>query len=138
MKRSEILENRQKVIAFLKDPARKKHKGTLESIVDNEARCCLGHMCVALNIERKVLGDSVRYDNANITISRSTAELIGLHGVLGQVIDGCIEYKCNHYFSLVSLNDASNITTQEIGAYLESVIEGGPNTPWKRLEDYED
>jgi hypothetical protein len=38
--------------------------------------------------------------------------------------------------SLADLNDSTKATPQEIGEYLESVIEGGANTPWKELTDY--
>ena len=48
MTRSEILENRQKWIEYLKRPETKKVTERLQSREDPEARCCLGHGCYVL------------------------------------------------------------------------------------------
>lgn len=53
---AEILANRRKVIAFLKNPKRRKDESYLD--VGHGRRCCLGHMCFALGIKRRKLTDS--------------------------------------------------------------------------------
>ena len=145
MKRSEILENRKKVVEFLKQPERKKGTGQLVSNYDHEARCCLGHMCEVLipeTKERKFNEDILRtyYQDEIYTAPPLLVEKLGLRNNIGSS-----SYSLNNYLipelpcsSLTSLNDGTDLTTQEIGAYLESVIEGGDNTPWKHLSEYEE
>lgn len=42
--------------------------------------------------------------------------------------------KWRKYFALFEYNDRTEITPQEIGIYLESVIKGGKNTPFKKIK----
>ena len=135
MNRNKILENRKKVIAFLKDSSRQKHKGSLENIDNTEERCCLGHMCAALNIQREAYNHCIHYDTEGAIAPESLVNMVGLNGQSG-TIRNLYRYKNQRYLGLTDLNDHSDITPQEIGAYLESVIEGGPNSPWRSLNEY--
>jgi|SRR5690606_38158119 len=147
MKRSEILENRKKAVEFLKQPERKKCGGRLVSTYDQESRCCLGHMCESLIPETKELKTSdsdenilyAYYQGEMYAAPPLLVEKLGLHGIVGGSYLSknylIAEFPCN---SLAQLNDNSPLTTQEIGAYLESVIEGGDDTPWKNLSEYEE
>ena len=137
MNRNEILENRKKVIEFLKDSRRKKCIGKLEDSQDSEKRCCLGHMCAALNVPRMVLNNDVLYDGKTTFIPESAMQLIGLYSHAGGSPTGLIIYG-QYYHTLVTINDTSTTSPQKIGEYLESVIKGGPNTPWKSLDEYKD
>ena len=135
MNRAEILKNRQTVIAFLKDPAREKCIGVLEDPSNPNARCCLGHMCAVFGAERKTIEHDVYYDKEITTAPQIVIKSIGLHDRFGS---GYKHFTYNNfiYSSLIQMNDSGNLTPQEIGAYLESVIEGGPDTPWKSLNEY--
>lgn len=130
----EILENRKKVIEFLKSPTLQKERYRLENAYDTNRRCCLGHMCHVLHLKRAVREingiEHVLYDEHNTTAPDTLIKLIGLNDKWGSFYkDGGVQ-DC-----LSNMNDFTEMTPQEIGVYLESVIMGGPETPWKAISD---
>lgn len=139
MLRAEILANRQKVITFLKQPKRLKTTGKLDK--GDGARCCLGHMCYVLKVPRTWQGSSYGYGTRN-DINYAPLEVINAVGLYyydgkpGNKQDIKIETLTGGWESLAVMNDSTLATPQQIGTYLESVIEGGNNTPWKPLTDY--
>ncbi len=127
--RAQILENRQKWIAFLKEPNRKKGVNTLQSETDPEARCCLGHGAHVLdpNHEKWKVGQSYL---PNVLVVE-----LGLHNPAGGTKDS--SYIMNTTCTcLARVNDDTIITPKAIGEYLESVINGGHSTPFKLLSYY--
>lgn len=140
MKRSEILENCKKAVEFLKQPERKKGRMRLVSKCDQESRCCLGHMCESLIPETKEHITSVllTYQGAMYAAPPLLVEKLGLHDPFGNVPTVNVSILHTPYSSLSAVNDHTELTTQQIGAYLESVIEGGDDTPWKNLSEYEE
>lgn len=141
--RQEILENRKTVIEFLKNKSRKKATDQLDK--GNGQRCCLGHMCYALDIPKEKDDDGGWwYDGVSDFAPASLIEKIGLYACDGKNDFGSVIFEITDenslyhgkYRTLSDLNDTSNMSTQAIGRYLESVIEGGPDTPWKPLSDY--
>ena len=129
-----ILENRRKWIDHLKDPSTKKFGKLLESISDPEARCCLGHACHVLGAVRCVMAGSVFYDGSRTVLSQYMVDQLGLHTNGGRSNDGSKLGKWN-YSTLSVINDHTDANPQEIGAYLETVIMGGPHTPFKEIKD---
>lgn len=141
----EIYDNRLKAVEYLMQPGLKKATGVLENI-NTGGRCCLGHMCVALGVERSEdklcdpqyrvgFGKVGEHFLAPIELQR----LIGLNGSDGEA---AIDYplqpkgmiKRKYFYTLSELNDESRISSQSIGKYLKSVILGGPNTPWIKID----
>jgi hypothetical protein len=143
--RHEVLENRKKVVAFLKNKSRKKAVNQLDK--GNGQRCCLGHMCYALDIPKERDDDGGWfYDDISDFAPASMMRKVGLYfsdgtNYLGTTIfEITDENSLYHgkYRSLTTLNDDSDLSTQAIGRFLESVIEGGEATPWKPLSMYEE
>lgn len=139
-KRSEIRANRQKWIDHLKRPETKKHTGALESFEYPDRRCCLGHAAFVLGAERKVRNSIVFYGGDSGLLSKVLQSKLGMY-----TIDGTCEPKTSLFTqssssntSLAGINDHTIATPQEIREYLESVIEGGPNTPFEPLLEYEE
>ena len=133
MLRSEVLANRQKVITFLKQPKRIKATSALDK--GQGARCCLGHMCYSLGIPRKKYPSGFSYAGHAGVAPNGLLVLVGLYSPTGSTwtLGKLVNQSCH---SLAELNDQTTYSPQQIGSYLESVIEGGPNTPWKPLTDY--
>ena len=137
MKRYEILSARITWAQFLQQPEREKAIGNLDE--GDEKRCCLGHGCYCLGVVRRLLDFDARYaygeEEAQVCPPKEFAEAVGLWSR-----DGCaksLQDLIREKESLAELNDETDITPQEIGAYLESVVEGGPDTPFRPLSDYE-
>lgn len=136
---NQILENRKKVIAYLQQPHLKKAKGRLANETTG-GRCCLGHMCDALNITSKLDLAGARVYGAMFEAMIAPDELVeavGFRVSIGATVKPSMLFETRtkkKYDSLTSLNDESGITTQGIGQYLESVIMGGVNTPWIEIE----
>lgn len=134
----EIYDNRMKWIEYLKRPETKKHSGELEDFDDNESRCCLGHACHIFSPEtRYVSGDEVKYGSSAKVPDLGICGMLGLHDDCGSVrseipIDTISNH--NELTALTELNDGTEATPQEIGAYLESVIMGGDDTPFKKID----
>lgn len=139
--RAQILENRRKWIDYLKLPDTKKSAGRLENPVVPENRCCLGHACHVLIPELRKQSDesfTVYYDDEMAYAPVSLKQKLGLYDRQGGnllydlfSIEPYAEQR-----SLSEFNDYTAITPQEIGAYLETVIEGGPKTPFRPLSEY--
>ena len=133
MNRDQILENRRKWIDYLKQPTTKKGVDRLSNSRNTEERCCLGHACHVIGIP---------YDRENNTFDscwsyppESLVEALGLWDRAGSCSSWQTYFLPGGKFrSLATWNDDSDVTPQEIGAYLETVIEGGPETPFKPLE----
>lgn len=132
----EIYSNRLKWIEYLKRPETLKAHEELESYTDPEFRCCLGHACHVLAPETRKLAEyTVKYDEQDSYLPEALIETLGLYSGSGDLplgaisIEGFPEQKC-----LAELNDRTDITPQEIGAYLESVIMGGDDTPFKKID----
>ena len=126
MKKSEILENRKKWIEKLLDPASLKHKNCLQHPVESDKCCCLGWACVALGVE---------FVRDNGVLPEEQRKMLSMWGQTGGSRD------CSHlgeweYVSLSRVNDNTDATPQDIGRYLESVIEGGEHTPFIPLSNF--
>jgi len=149
--REQILENRRKVIEFLKQPERKKAIGHLEDRESNEKRCCLGHMCHALDLPRTVRdGGRVAYDGDCFVAPHAAMVRLGLNSDMGAIAGEVghfgfgfeegkifvVEKERGLASTLAGLNDGTKATPQNIAEYLESVIEGGEKTPWRALSSY--
>lgn len=152
---SEVLENRRKWIEYLRAPGRKKFDGGwLADPEDGESRCCLGHACVVLGIPGEYV-ETIglwRFNSGAATAPYEVNKLLGLHSSNGGLkfggfgsldrfaVENGFTYTKPQYKgqlnSLASLNDATDITPAAIGDYLESVIEGGDETPFRALSEY--
>lgn len=151
-KRNEILANRRKWIEFLKQDYIQKAQGVLNEVSktgkeEDEARCCLGHGCYALGIKRREYTTYAGYYLYGLKEEGGYpppefVELVGLYSRTGSTQSG-VPFADNHdghrkIDSLSRWNDNTLVMPQEIGAYLETVIEGGPDTPFKPLSDFEE
>jgi hypothetical protein len=140
MYRHEILENRKKVVAFLQESDRKKAEGILDN--GDDSRCCLGHMCHVLSVKTEDRGGTIFYGDQVAVAPEELREMVGLRDEYGSAntsalyVFGLQVPEYGTMGSLVDLNDCTSATPQEIGAYLESVIHGGDDTPWKSLSEY--
>lgn len=155
--RKQILENRQKWIDHLLKPETKRYSGWLENPKNPEERCCLGHGCYVLGLERVVLPPtpysttslhvgtvlgylagieqrSITYCGADKLAPKEFVKLVGLKHPSGWVEDD-LQIDAGVYHSLAIAND-SGTSPQKIGEYLQSVIEGGYNTPFHPLTEY--
>jgi hypothetical protein len=138
MKRSEILKNRQTWINRLLDPESKKG---IHKLKDGDSFCCLGHGCDVLLGDSGIWGlkdtfilDDHEYEHLP---PNTFCDMVGLWDYNGgnfaaNNLDGY------SFTNLVDVNDLTDNSPQEIGEYLESVIEGGHNTPFKPLNTYEE
>lgn len=154
MFRDEILANRLKWIKYLNNSARRKATGVLEEFKDSGSRCCLGHACHVLGLKRRKIhevgywGDKVGHpyiyygENGDLDSEiapKQLVEILGLWSESGHVeSDEGIPYKEVSYESLADLNDDSEATPKEIAEYLKKVVEGGKNTPFRPLTDYQE
>lgn len=142
--KSEILANRRAWINFLKRPDTIKGKQLLESTSNNEARCCLGHACHVLIPEtRNTNGGRVVYGNITdwAYAPPLLVDKLGLYKANGEIPNGSqalANVTGATWNSLADYNDNTSITPQQIGEYLETVIEGGFNTPFEHISRYED
>ena len=131
MTRSEILANRKTWIAYLKRPDIIKWEGSLSHPGNGWAddkynnRCCLGHGCHALDIEF----DAYAGYNSELTVKAGLWTPRGSTKSHAAIKKGVP--------SLQYLNDKTDATPQDIGEYLESVIEGGEDTPFKPLSMFD-
>lgn len=156
----DVLKNRRIWIDFLKAPEQTKAFRRLED-VNGDGRCCLGHACHILGERRMVSKDNagVMFIAYGIPYNRTLAtervmRMLGLRNLSGRWPhtmhvhreDGELlvnEVHCDDsampYNSLANLNDCKKLdaTPQEIGAYLEYVIEGGANSPFIGRELWE-
>ena len=132
----EIYSNRLKWIEYLKRPETLKAQEELESFNDPEFRCCLGHACHVLAPETRTLRKyRVLYGGQESYLPEALVEALGLYSNSGDLHFGEIKiagFPNKH--NLSELNDSTDITPQEIGAYLESVVIGGDDTPFKKID----
>jgi hypothetical protein len=137
---ADILAARRKWIDFLKLPTTKKAQGELVDSADLDARCCLGHACHVLG----ATADHDRYLNEDGERHyhyppREIVDQLGLWNNAGggETFDGG-QHKpslSNGQVSLAYWNDRADepVTQAEIGEWLETVIMGGPETPFKEI-----
>lgn len=143
----QILENRKKVVAYLQQPHLKKAKGRLAN-EKTGGRCCLGHMCDALEIESSTINDGRERVYGHFKEACvAPIELKKALGLRNRVGSALVRKAANKTTvrtklktrtkrtvnDLTALNDHTGITTQGIGQYLESVIMGGDDTPWEKI-----
>ena len=140
MKRAEIRANRERWIARLKNPESKKARATLATSEDT--CCCLGHGCFELIPEHGRFDEHRKYYSFGMGYSHPPQKFMDMLGTWirwGETSDHNyqpIEFNGSKYSDLTVINDCTPATLQEIGAYLESVIEGGPNTLFRPLTDF--
>lgn len=162
----EILSNRRKWVDFLKSPERTKLVGYLDDGHENRcclghACAALDFEPDDVKIFHGSVG-YIAYDrNTEILPSKLVIDL-GLRANCGELSDVCSDYliwnKVNkvvegtanikdmgmqvmpkdiHYSrSLAELNDETDATPQQIGAYLETVINGGKDTPFYDAQEW--
>lgn len=146
--REEIKQNRIKFVNGLKEPHREKLRGELEDVEENNKRCCLGHGCDIFGITRLVYSrtnsrEKVYYgkEQNESVAPKELIDLLGLHNPRGGTNPNKLENDVidiiNGYTSLTVLNDTSTLSIQDIANLIEGWIEGGPETPFKSLTDYE-
>lgn len=130
----EVYDNRKTVIDFLKDPSRKKNSYCLASAIDDEARCCLGHMCKALFPDHQI---NTSWFGEESFAPIELIKAVGLHSKIGEGKAGfsfLISTEDDIHYSLAEINDGTDATPQEIGAMLEKMIMGGDDTPWEKIK----
>lgn len=138
----EIFENRKKAIEFLKTPGLKRAKDILQSVKNPEARCCLGHMCVALDIH-PVLGDYTTHQEYQFGKDKECAiapyelrQAVGLDSGTAYIIGvgiGMPNLWGTGEISLAGINDSDRLSFHEIAENLERDILGGEDTVWKKI-----
>ena len=122
----QIDENRRKWFGVLRDPESKKITNKLEDPEDTNARCCLGHACHALGIEREVEFDprkeshSVCYDSSSIVLPDTVAYMLNITNV-GD-FKKTIYVKSIPVSNLTQANDDTNLTPAEIADLIEDQI----------------
>jgi len=149
--RTQIRKNRETVIKYLMEPERQKVTGMLETFSEPECRCCLGHMSHVLGAERgevepdRFAVKRVTYDSEFAWAPPMVIQKLALNDDCGtvkdtdfEIIKGAIHATdcVNNFSSLSEINDSTEATPQMIGAYLQTVIEGGAGTPWKSLYNF--
>jgi len=131
----QVLANRRTWIEFLKDPRRRKYKSFLDN--GRGARCCLGHACFVLRIPRVIGAEgAIEYGAAgDVELApRELVEAVGLWSESGDTqLRFTVELGDTGATNLTIMNDETDMTPQQIGAYLETVIMGGPNTPFRPI-----
>lgn len=126
--KTEILANRQKFAKGLQEPHRLKATNRLESILNPNKRCCLGHGCEIFGLKRAEWGGEVHYNGEAGIAPPALVDLLGLIENTGWVKSKST--------SLTEINDETAATPQEIGKMIEEWIEGGDGTPFKSLDQY--
>lgn len=141
----EVYRLRKKAIDYLKGPTRRKARGVLDN--GHGARCCLGHICQALKKELGVkvhMGPfGVLYDELRTALPDKVRRALGFLFRDGTFVDEVgatmfVDFSEKRFSSLAGLNDLSMTSPQEIGAWLEKNILGGPGTPWKKIDPSEE
>lgn len=144
--RSQVRANREKAFTFLQQPELKKGKDCMEHNpegLNKDSRCCLGHMAVALDVERAVMGGGQVVFGRQQNRHYAPSELVTALGLKNHTGSVSADFDINTskplpsgFSSLSNWNDGSDVTPQEIGVYLASVIEGGDGTPLIPLSEY--
>jgi len=142
----EMYEARKQAIEYLKRPGLKKAKGRLAV---GDGRCCLGHICEAFGLKAVSdrAGDDLVFQIGNAyyhtKLPDAIADKLGFWGTEGGAkkeklaLDGSINSLMKRHpwadRALTTINDFTDAQPADIGNYLESVILGGPDTPWRRI-----
>ena len=113
-----------KWLKVLRSPLSQRTKGKLENGVYSEARCCLGHLCHALDVPRyQIDGESglVEYGEDGDASWSQLPEYVARQVGITQNGDFFrrIEYKGDIYYCLADLNDKTEVTPQEIADVIE-------------------
>lgn len=128
--RQTVERDRRAWAEFLMQPKRKKATRVLTR--GGEQRCCLGHAC-ALFLGRPRhsawLGESEE-------LPQPLADRLGMWGIVGCSHGGFADLRGQQHRCLARINDDTDATPQQIGAYLLTVIEGGDDTPFRPLNDF--
>ena len=121
--KKQITENRQKWLAVLRDPESRKHVKSLEKFTDPNSRCCLGHACHALDIEKNKGSEFgfIYYDGEAGILPKQAQKKLRVDAV-GNFkkpirING-IDSEC-----LVELNDCRGLTPKEMADVIEDQFE---------------
>ena len=126
-----IHENRKKWLEQLRKPESEKTYSKLERYDNPNARCCLGHACHALGIEReeiKYYGEEhgVTYGNEHDVLPKEAAEMldITLSGSIREEvrIDGFQNGRPRYFVTLTTLNDKTELTPQQIADIIEDLF----------------
>ena len=134
----QIDENRQKWLDQLRDPESKKARGMLEDSKDKNSRCCLGHACHALGIERdEDKKYSVIYydcEDTNLPFGARNAldidgrgsfkEPVNITSVHHNSLTSVHEDYMTAY-DLIDINDETDLTPQEIADVIEDQFNTG-------------
>ena len=134
----EVVANRRKWIDYLKSPEPVKTIGCLD--VGGNRRCCLGHGCHILGLPSteaiSTKGETVsrnggivrsyrgsEYEGTSHTHvpPRKFIEMVGIRSATGTFrgVDLNKAEPSNEVVSLASLNDKTELTSQEIGQFIE-------------------
>lgn len=137
--RGQVRANRQKWIDFLMKPARRKEIGTLDA--GKGFRCCLGHGCYALDLPRQHVVDPdgneiFEYYGQSGVAPEGFVKRVGLYDQEGTTRYYGVWLGEWEVSSLIEVNDDTDATPQQIGEYLQSVIDGGEDTPFRPLSEY--
>lgn len=143
--RGVILQNRINWHEYLQHPDTKRHQGSLESLLLPAARCCLGHACHTLALPRavKLFGgtEQIHYASDFAYAPLEAMRLLGLLTEDGRVFGELPEEMLfasegPPTLTLAGLNDDIGWLPQKIGEMLETMVEGGPGTPYFPLTAY--
>lgn len=133
--RSQVRENRLKWANFLMRPDTKKGLHQLDN--GNGRRCCLGHGAHCFGLEQTTSVSGMVMYCGNVSYAPlELQEILGLWTRTGANPSGKPLVGFGGRSSLAGANDSTDATPQDIGRYLLSVIDGGPDTPFRPLSDY--
>ena len=117
----QIDEYRRIWLAQLRSPEAKQWTGELESLVEPEKRCCLGHACHVLQAERSETDHWVYYgsgrDMQSSTLPYSVCEKLNILND-GEFINFYV-HGTDDYSALTSLNDSGVFSLSEIADIIE-------------------
>ena len=127
-----INENRDLWLEQLHSPESEKAVSMLEDGEYENARCCLGHACYALGIEREVeqlsfggvLHTRVYYDHDHEVLSEDVAQMLDItpNGDFINAVDIAEYYPdlvlYNEFLCLSELNDRTELDPQQIAVIL--------------------
>lgn len=133
--RAEVLAYREKWISFLELPDTAKAREKLD--IGDGCRCCLGHGAHVLDIviHEGKYGISYGVLPQWETAPEELIDMCGLYDNNGSSGDGkgFGPWERNN---LAGINDDTDATPQEIGAYLRTVILGDINSPFRQHTDF--
>ena len=132
----DIDENRRKWLAVLRDPKSSKNRGSLESYWDENSRCCLGHACHALDVEKEESkpDSAVYYDGKDSILPKGARNALDIDHrgnfiepvTIISVHPNSLTHRYEDYFTaydLIDVNDNTNLTPKEIADVIEEQFE---------------